>query len=95
MVEVTHAVPGEHAVVLPLEDADVAGGAVPGSGRSHSLADSAVVPVLPPQPRTGDHNVPGAGVNQPERGKHKYQIKKSTTTTKGLEMKIVAFTLNM
>ena len=68
VVEVTHAVPGEHAVVLPLEDADVAGGAVPGSGGSHSFADCAVVPVLPPQPCTGDHDVPGAGVNQPERG---------------------------
>lgn len=39
-----HAVSDEHAVVLSLEDADVAHVAVPSTGRGHGLANHAQLP---------------------------------------------------
>lgn len=44
MVAMTDAVTDEHAVVLALQDADVADVAVPGPGRRHGLAGGAKFP---------------------------------------------------
>ena len=65
VVEVSDTVASEHTVVFPLEDAEVAGRAVPGPGWGDGLTDGAVVPVFPAHPVAGDDDVPGAGVHQP------------------------------
>jgi len=44
VIVVAHAAPGEHAVVVPLQDAGVAGIAVPGSRRRQALAGGAQSP---------------------------------------------------
>ena len=58
------AVPDEHAVVLPLEDADAADGAVPGPGGLHRLAHRAELPLLPDG--RGKDDVPRRRVRQPQ-----------------------------
>ena len=65
VVEVSDTVASEHTVVFPLEDAEVAGRAVPGPGWGDGLTDGAVVPVFPAHPVAGDDDVSGAGVHQP------------------------------
>ena len=61
---VPDAVPDEHAVVLPLEDAHAADGAVPGARRLHGLADGAELPLL--ADGRGEDDVARRRVRQPQ-----------------------------
>ena len=46
MVEVTHAVPSKHAMMLPLQYTDPTHRTMPGPGGRHCLTHSTVVPSL-------------------------------------------------
>jgi hypothetical protein len=64
VIPVPDAVPHKHAVMLPLEDADAARGAVPGPGRLHGLARRAKLPPL--LDGRGQDDVPRRRVRQPQ-----------------------------
>lgn len=63
VIVVADAATGKHTVVIPLKDAGVAGGAVPGSRRRQGLADGAQPPAVRGSRRAHRHYAPlGAGV---------------------------------
>ena len=75
---VADAVSDEHAVVLPLEDADAADGAVPRPRRLHRLAHRAELPLLPDR-RRQDH-VARRRVGQPQPDEVPHDVHQELST---------------
>ncbi len=101
MVPVSDAVADKHAVVLPLEDADAADGAVPGAGRLHRLAAGAELPSAAPggaggraAPSLGvgggagrrQDDVAGRGVRQPETHEVAHNVEQEEGSHDGMQV---------
>lgn len=86
VIVMAHAAPGEHAVVIPLEDAGVAGIAVPGSRRRQGLAGGAQPPSVRNCRRAYRHYAPlGAGVAQHRVREVTYDVKHDEITEDEVE----------
>ena len=73
MVSVSNAVSDKHTVMLPLQDANVADVAVPGSWRSHALARGAEFPTRIFNDWR-QYDKPSAGICQPKADEIAHQV---------------------